>query len=304
MMKRRIITGFIIGILCLVTLCSCGKSEKNVDNSNKTTNENSGNTSEEQKEVAPENKIKMEDLKFEPTTVVDNDKRLVVLKLTNNSKYIITEFELSYKVKSDVTEQQKETFYQEVAEDFSFNQDDIEQLKENDISMHASSKCLIDVGETSTKIRCFYFDGAYYLRRMEHLNLCEPDIATIKFIDQGQVYTINYDYTNDIYSSESEAVAADQWSTKPLAEKVPKIKAKYIEAGRDDEKIFMFDAYGLTMKDFESYVDDCQKMGYTKNESSFEGFYSADNKEGYNVYLSYEEENGSISGTIEAPEKK
>ena len=67
---------------------------------------------------------------------------------------------------------------------------------------------------------------------------------------------------------------------------------KVVESGRDDESIFMFDAY----------VDECKALGYTVDASSSEGFYSADNAEGYNVYLYYESDDGMMSGTIEAPE--
>lgn len=53
---------------------------------------------------------------------------------------------------------------------------------------------------------------------------------------------------------------------------------------------------------FDAYVDECKALGYTVDASSSEGFYSADNAEGYNVYLYYESDDGMMSGTIEAPE--
>lgn len=77
-----------------------------------------------------------------------------------------------------------------------------------------------------------------------------------------------------------------------------------VESGRDDESIFMFDAYGLSLEQFNAYVEKCKELGYTIEPSSFEGFYSADNTEGYNVYLCYDEKDYSMSGTISAPETK
>ena len=98
-----------------------------------------------------------------------------------------------------------------------------------------------------------------------------------------------YDYLNKSYSYENETEPADQWTTREIGKKAPKPDAKYITADRDDDGIFMFDAYGFTMDDFNAYVDKCKEMGYTENERDSEGFYSADNKEGYNVYLNFEE---------------
>ena len=77
-----------------------------------------------------------------------------------------------------------------------------------------------------------------------------------------------------------------------------------VECGGDDEAIFMFDAYGLSLDQFNAYVEECKKLGYIVDPGSFEGFYSADNADGYNVYLYYDENSYSMSGTISAPETK
>lgn len=44
-------------------------------------------------------------------------------------------------------------------------------------------------------------------------------------------------------------------------------------------------------------------LGYTVNERDSEGFYTADNAEGYNVYLYYGDDDFYMSGAVEAPEK-
>lgn len=64
----------------------------------------------------------------------------------------------------------------------------------------------------------------------------------------------------------------------------------------------MFDAYGMSLDEFNAYVDECIELGYTVDASSYEGFYTADNEEGYNVYLYYQDNDYAMSGTIEAPE--
>lgn len=106
------------------------------------------------------------------------------------------------------------------------------------------------------------------------------------------------------YSAEAETEIAYQWSQTDLGSKIPKPDVKVVESGRDDEIIFMFDAYGLSLEQFNAYVEECKGLGYTVEPGSFEGFYSADNTEGYNVYLYYDEKDYSMSGTISAPETK
>ena len=51
-------------------------------------------------------------------------------------------------------------------------------------------------------------------------------------------------------------------------------------------------------------VERCKEQGYTVSPSSFEGFYSADNSDGYNVYLHYDDKKYSMSGTVKAPEEQ
>lgn len=64
----------------------------------------------------------------------------------------------------------------------------------------------------------------------------------------------------------------------------------------------MFDAYGMSIEQFNAYIEECKALGYTVEPGSFEGFYSADNAEGYNIYLSYDEDDHAMSGTFSAPE--
>src|SRR5699024_11849962 len=61
--------------------------------------------------------------------------------------------------------------------------------------------------------------------------------------------------------------------------KIPKPDVKVVESGRDDEVIFMFDAYGLSLEQFNAYVEECKGLGYTVEPGSFEGFYSARSEE-------------------------
>ena len=77
---------------------------------------------------------------------------------------------------------------------------------------------------------------------------------------------------------------------------------KCIIADTDEDDEFKFEAYGFTIDEFNEYVDKCKKLGYIVDELSFDNSYSADNTDGYNVDLDFEEKDCAIRVTIQSPE--
>lgn len=294
-MIRKSILLVIVSIMCLGLITGCGnsgKNEKQGDSGNVTDNNDT-------KENKSNEKITIEQLDYEVKSEVEEGKRYVMMKLTNNSKYMLTNFEITYKLKSDVTEKQKETIYKDIKNEFELNDEEVKKMKEQDSSIHAEIEKAVEVGDTVNKIKCYYFGGYYELVNIEHLEIYEPDIATIKFIDNNKIFTMYYDYSNDSYSYEDDTEDIDQWTTKEIGKKIPKPDAKYIISHMDEEDSFSFSAYGLTKEDFDKYVDECKEMGYIEDERAYEHSYSADNKDGYNIDLSFWEQNGAISVSID-----
>ncbi len=287
-MNKKIKLFTILATVISMTVCFAGC------NSSETPGVSGSNTTVE--------KINIEEIPWSVDEgIVDGD-RFVLLSYTNNTQYTITNFKLTFKEKTGVTTEEKDTFYSDVQQNFEMSDEDIEDLKSQTISMYAETNKIVEPGESISNVYCYYYSGFFYLKNINHYNLVEPDIATIKYIDEDRIYTIYYDYASKKYSAESETEIAYQWSQGNLGSKIPKPDVKVVESGRDDETIFMFDAYGLSLDQFNAYVDECKGLGYTVDPGSFEGFYSADNAEGYNVYLYYNEDDYSMSGTIKAPE--
>lgn len=289
-MNKKVKRFTILAVILSMAVClaGCGSSE--------TTNNLGSNAAKE--------KISIEDISWNVDEgIVDGD-RYVLLNYTNNTQYTITNFEITFKEKVDITEEEKAIFYSDIQRNFDASNEDMEDLKSRPISMHAETDRVVNPRESATNINCYYYGGFFYLKNINHYNLVEPDIATIRYIDDGKIFTVYYDYSSKKYSAEAEAEIAYQWSQTALGNKIPKPDVKVVESGRDDEIIFMFDAYGLTLEQFNTYVEECKELGYTIEPGSFEGFYSADNTEGYNVYLYYDEKDYSMSGTISAPERK
>ncbi len=295
-MKKKIVIGFWV-VMMLVSLGGCGTSNNSVASS-ENISENSGKHSTSKEEY-----LKMDDLSWNVEEGVVDGERYVLMKYINNSEYTICGYEMTFREKSGISQEEKEQFYTDVQEQFSLSDDDITTLKTQDISMHGGSDKVVNPGETNKNINCYYFGGSYYLRDLKHFEMVEPDILTIKYVDGDKIRTEYYDFTSKKYTAEDDTEKAVQWTSSELGTKVPKPDTKVIEAGRDDEIIFMFDAYGYSLDQFNTYVEECKKRGFTIEEGCFEGFYSADNEAGYNVYLYYNEDDDCMSGTIKSPDK-
>ena len=287
MKKKTKMFSIFTAILCVATsLAGCGN--------NGTISTPSGSTIK--------SNMNIEDIDWKVDEgIVDGD-RFVLLSYTNNTPYTITSFELTFKEKSTVSEEERESFFSDIQQNLNVSDEDIEEVKNRQITMHTHTERVVEPGESISNVNCYYYSGIYYLKDINHYNLVEPDIATIKYIDEDQIYTVYYDYGSNSYSAEEDTEIAYQWSETDLGDMIPKPDVKVVESGRDDEDIFMFDAYGLTLEEFNDYVEECKELGYTIDPGSFEGFYSADNEEGYNVYLYYDDIDHSMSGRVEPPE--
>jgi len=281
-------TALFLVILMVASLCAC--------NSNKDGNTPSSDNSKS-------NSLKIEDIAWNVDEGIVDSERYVLLDYTNNSEYTISSFELTFKEKPDISDEEKETFYADIIEKYELNEDDdIEQLKDEDLSMHAETDKVVNPGESVKNAHCYYYSGSFYVRDINHYNLVEPDIATIKYIEDNKIHTIYYDFVSEKYSDDDETEVAYQWSKTDLGNKIPKPEVEVVESGNDDESLFTFDAYGMSLEQFDAYVEECKALGYTVDENNYEGFYSADNAEGYNVYLYYEENDSMMSGTVQVPE--
>lgn len=249
-----------------------------------------------------EQAIKIEDIAWNVEEgIVDGD-RFVLLDYTNNTPYTITGFELTFTEKPDITEEEKTTFYTDIQTDFDLSDENIEELKSGPISMHADSEEIVDAGETLTNVNCYYFAGIYYLKNINHYNLVVPDIATIKYIDGEDIHTVYYDYNSKKYSEESDTEPAYQWSQTDLGNLLPKPDAQVVETNYDYEDSFSFEALDFSLEQFNAYVEECKGLGFTVEPQIYEGSYTANNADGINIHLYFNESHHSLNADISMPE--
>ena len=212
-----------------------------------------------------------------------------MMNYVNNSKLDIVYFGLDYTEKEEITEEEKQKFYSDIEKKFNLSDDDMIKIKEETIGMNTSVERLVKEGDEVSNVPCHYFPGIYYLKDKAHLELMQPDIATIEFISNGRLYTEYYDFKSQKYSLESDSEEAVQWTEKEIGTEIDKPEAEVIKVTLDLDDYLCFDVYGVSESQFEEYIDLCKERGYTKDADKDEDSYDAERDDGYSVSIDYDQ---------------
>ncbi len=281
---KKIIKIFIL-VTMIVTIAGCKSQTKN-DNDSKDN----------------QTKISIKDIDWKVKQGIVDGKRYAILNYKNNSSYTITHFELTFTEKDNLKEEDKDKYYNYLIETFDASDDDISELKDEKISFTVESDRIVDKNKSVKNQRFRHYEGIFYLQDASYLNLTTPDTAIIEYIDKGKIHTINYDFHSNEYTEEETTEDAIYWTKGSLKDKLPKPKAKVIKNDySDDDEEFSFDACGLTKDDYDKYIEECKKMGYTVDVDSDSDSFLAKNTEGYQIDIDYDEDEYEMSVTISAP---
>ena len=149
-MNKKVKLFAILAVVLSMSVCfaGCGSSE--------TTNDTGSSTAKE--------KINIEDISWKVDEGIVDGERYVLLNYTNNTQYTLTNFELTFKEKAGITEEEKENFYSDIQEKFEASDEDMEDIKSQPISMHAETDRVVNPGESVSNINCYYYGGSFYLK--------------------------------------------------------------------------------------------------------------------------------------------
>lgn len=260
------------------------------------------NSSDEAVEAdVDEDEIDIEDIPWSIEEGIVNGDRYLLLNYTNNTDYTLTYFDIAFKEKSSITEEEKVSFYTDIQSAYEATDEEIEELKAMPIAMHGDSEKLLNPGESVSNERCFYYKGYVYVKNINHYNLMEPDIATIKYVSDDNIYTVYYDYASDKYTLDTDVEVAYYWTTSDLGTKIPKPDAVVVKEGADNDNGFIFDVYGMSLEQFNAYVEECKGLGFTVEAYEQEGYYNGENSEGYSIIIDYDEDESSFYCSLSAP---
>lgn len=193
-MRKFLIIVFSFFVLLTITGC---------DSSNEQASSNQNNDS------AFISDIKIEEIDWNVGSGSLNGANYVLLQYTNNSQYIINGFKLNFIEKSSISEKEKEEFYSDIQKSQGFDdeyfnkwKESKEQLKEP-ITMYCNSSDELNPGETSEKIKCFYY-GGWNSKNVLHSDLVTPEKAEIKYIKDDNTLILYYNFESKLYDVEEE----------------------------------------------------------------------------------------------------
>ena len=288
MNKKKRISAILAVVLCIAA-CFAGCGNSNNSGSNQ------GNTAEK-------SKLKIDDIVWSVDEGISNGERYVLLSYTNNTPYTITEFEITFTEKSTASEEEKNAFLSDIQKLFEADEEEMADLRSRPVEMYARTDRIAEPGASVSNANCYYYQGYFYVKSINHYNLVEPDIATVKYVDENNIHTAYYDFNSKKFTEDTETEAAYQWSQTALSSKIPKPDAKVVKKHIDNENGFNFDVCGWNREQFNAYTQSCKDLGYTDESGGFEDVYYAFNAEGYKIYLSYDEDSQTLSANVDAPE--
>ncbi len=283
--KCSLLAAVLVGTLMLV---GCGSSNSDASNNGK----NKSAT-----KILP-SYPKIDQLDWHVDSGVVDEQRRVLMDYTNNSKYTIVEFDLTFTQKSDVTDEQGQEELDKVKELLSFSDDDLSEVKDKPLSGYVDSVILTRPGDTSTKQACYYYSGIFYMQDMSFYDLLTPDIATIKYIDNDTVHTVSYDFKSKNYTEDTDTTPAKETSKNSLTTDVPMITSDYVKVDDYETSVYVT-SYGITSSEYEKYCKEFEQIGYELSDEYFNTKRYVNTSVQKQVELTYDSEKQSVQCVIE-----
>lgn len=246
--------------------------------------------------------VSIEDIDWNIEEQIRDNDRFVLMDYTNNSDVVLVGFKLDFKEKKDVKEEVKTSLLEQIQQDVGLSDEQMEQFYDRPLEMYAKSEKIVNPEESVTGQNCYYYQGYVYLKNPDLYELMEPDIATIQYLKDDEIYTEYYDFHKKKYSLEEKTEEADYWTDSELGKLITRPKDKIVRSDLDIENAFSFKIEGSSQEDFESYVEDCIGKGFTVDSLRSDMNYSSNNEDGYDLYISYDADQEVIDVNISSPQ--
>ena len=207
--------------------------------------------------------------------------RVVVFGYTNNTEYEVVDFDLQFKVKEGVTNEQLEAS-SELKEKASDMEHDIGEITISGIT----HKCVAP-GESVENCACNLDGTIQYYTDFDSYELFEPDMLTAVVASDGKVYAAYYDFASGKTTVGDEAEDAYTWSNSALAKTLPKPDVRYLMISNDDEDYLSAEAFDVSEETYKAYVEACKSNGFDQEVDEYDDMFDAKNADGVEVDISY-----------------
>lgn len=236
--------GMTVAVICASILsiaAGCGSTGQSA--TNKPVGEQAKNTSSNEE-------ITIEQLPWNVEEGIDNGDRRVMVSFTNNTNRDITEFEVDYSLKADITDEQ-------IAQAFEGTASGVTPEDVRNTSLNCTIRSMTGQGESATGF-CDY--GAWYMTSIAQLDLAEPDILTVQYVntDSNTLDTVYYDFNSKKMNKGGDSAPLSSWpENSPRASMIPQPKSTLISDLLDSEDQLRFDILGFSYEDFQQYTNEC-----------------------------------------------
>ncbi|MCD8357654.1 MAG: hypothetical protein LUC06_00370 [Oscillospiraceae bacterium] len=277
---KKLVFGFGLAFSIIFGLAGCGSESES----------SSSKASESDSSFRAEDAIKIEDVDWSIYNGLVDGERSLLFSYVNNTEYTIYRVEIEFTPKAGTT-----------ADDFSAllafaTDEDIAEFTESFdtyisyITMDSTNYQVTPPGESANNgSECDL--GYFEVQTSDQCAFMEPDIITVSFIGpNGLGYKTSYDFKYQTYTtSPRDGIVLQPWPDSEISGLLPETNFDIIEISSDQYDWFTFYAYGVSRAEYDAYVKAIKNTGFTYDYLSHDDSYSADNKDGINVYVSYEE---------------
>ena len=238
--------------------------------------------------------ISMDDLVWVAEGGIWEGNRFLLLSLENRSPYTVLNFKITFQEKSGLSEEQKTEYFTDMKEELRIDENDPDsmdlfvRMKKEKITISGEIKQLLHTGESAEAVRCIYPNRYDYVQKGYQIELVDPDIATVRYLDGDQICTVYYDFANKKYTKENKTIPAVSWAVKGAKDMLPQPEAEVILVDDDSNDSFSCDIYGQTEEQYIAYVEACKAAGFNKYLIEYDDYFSADNADGNDLTVSYD----------------
>ncbi len=261
-MKKAMTIGLAVVMAFGLVGCSGSQSAAASSESGSTeaVSESQEETSTENKEAKSTTSAEMEGtIDFEISHGIDEygDKSLM-LSYTNNTNHPIIGGQFMSDLKKDLTSDE-ETLLSELQEECDVDDDDLSWAY-----FMAYNECYTDPGDTSKPASYTFVLNT--INDEKYLDLADTGTATIVYLNNDKLYTVDYDFESKTFTSASPRGNAYDWLTSEIGVTIPQIEGCPTVVSTDEEDSGFVYNYNVSLDQFEEYVDRCKEAGFSTVE--------------------------------------
>lgn len=250
---------------------------RSVESTSESQEESSANT----KEAKETSSAEMEGtIDFEISHGVDEyGNKSLMLSYTNNTNHAILGGQFMSDLKKDLTSDE-ETLLSELQEECGVDDDDLSWAY-----FMAYNECYTDPGDTSKPAGYTFVLNT--IDDEKYLDLADAGIATIVYLNNDKLYTVDYDFESKTFTSASPRGNAYDWLTSEIGLTIPQIDECPRVVSTDEEDSGFVYNYNVSLDEFEEYVDRCKEAGFSTVEFDGGSNCTLANDEGVELSIYY-----------------